>query len=275
MKPPAFDYVRAGSLDEALSSLSEHGTDARVIAGGQSLLPMLTMRLAKPAVLVDVMRLPELAKVSTAGDATVVQAAVRQGAMLARPSLAEEQPLLAAALPWVGHYQTRAQGTLCGSVAHADPSAEIPLCLIVLDGEVRLRTKRRSRRVKADEFFTGMMTTGRGDDELIEAIAFPKRRADTGYAFAEFGRRHGDYAIVACAAVADKQGLRLGVAGVADRPALRRWPLLEGSAVDDALNELAWELDARDDVHATGRFRRDLVRRLGRQVVQEAQQCRT
>lgn len=275
MKPPAFDYVRAGSLDEALSSLSEHGTDARVIAGGQSLLPMLTMRLAKPAVLVDVMRLPELAKVSTAGDAIVVPAAVRQGAMLARPSLAEEQPLLAAALPWVGHYQTRAQGTLCGSVAHADPSAEIPLCLIVLDGEVRLRTKRRSRRVKADEFFTGMMTTGRGDDELIEAIAFPKRRADTGYAFAEFGRRHGDYAIVACAAVADKQGLRLGVAGVADRPALRRWPLLEGSAVDDALNELAWELDARDDVHATGRFRRDLVRRLGRQVVQEAQQCRT
>ena len=275
MKPPAFDYVRAGSLDEALSSLSEHGADARVIAGGQSLLPMLTMRLAKPAVLVDVMRLPELAKVSTAGDAIVVPAAVRQGAMLARPSLAEEQPLLAAALPWVGHYQTRAQGTLCGSVAHADPSAEIPLCLIVLDGEVRLRTKRRSRRVKADEFFTGMMTTGRGDDELIEAIAFPKRRADTGYAFAEFGRRHGDYAIVACAAVADKQGLRLGVAGVADRPALRRWPLLEGSAVDDALNELAWELDARDDVHATGRFRRDLVRRLGRQVVQEAQQCRT
>ena len=275
MKPPAFDYVRAGSLDEALSSLSEHGVDARVIAGGQSLLPMLTMRLAKPAVLVDVMRLPELAKVSTAGDAIVVPAAVRQGAMLARPSLAEEQPLLAAALPWVGHYQTRAQGTLCGSVAHADPSAEIPLCLIVLDGEVRLRTKRRSRRVEADEFFTGMMTTGRGDDELIEAIAFPKRRADTGYAFAEFGRRHGDYAIVACAAVADKQGLRLGVAGVADRPALRRWPLLEGSAVDDALNELAWELDARDDVHATGRFRRDLVRRLGRQVVQEAQQCRT
>ena len=275
MKPPAFDYVRAGSLDEALSSLSEHGVDARVIAGGQSLLPMLTMRLAKPAVLVDVMRLPELAKVSTAGDAIVVPAAVRQGAMLARPSLAEEQPLLAAALPWVGHYQTRAQGTLCGSVAHADPSAEIPLCLIVLGGEVRLRTKRRSRRVEADEFFTGMMTTGRGDDELIEAIAFPKRRADTGYAFAEFGRRHGDYAIVACAAVADKQGLRLGVAGVADRPALRRWPLLEGSAVDDALNELAWELDARDDVHATGRFRRDLVRRLGRQVVQEAQQCRT
>ena len=140
---------------------------------------------------------------------------------------------------------------------------------------MRLRTKRRSRRVKADEFFTGMMTTGRGDDELIEAIAFPKRRADTGYAFAEFGRRHGDYAIVACAAVADKQGLRFGVAGVADRPALRRWPLLEGSAMDDALNELAWELDARDDVHATGRFRRDLVRRLGRQVVQEAQRCRT
>lgn len=275
MKPPAFGYVRPGSLDEALSCLAEHGADARVIAGGQSLLPMLAMRLAKPAVLVDVMRLPELAKVAATGDAIVVPAAVRQGAMLARASLADEQPLLAAALPWVGHYQTRAQGTLCGSVAHADPSAEIPLCLIVLDGEVRLRTKRRSRRVKADAFFTGMMTTGRGDDELIEAIAFPKRRADTGYAFAEFGRRHGDYAIVACAAVADGGGLRLAVAGVADRPALRRWPLLDGSALDDALNELAWELDARDDVHATARFRRDLVRRLGRQVMQEAMRCRT
>jgi 2-furoyl-CoA dehydrogenase FAD binding subunit len=179
-------------------------------------------------------------------------------------------PLLAAALPWVGHYQTRSRGTLCGSVAHADPSAEIPLCLVVLEGEIRLRAKRKARRVPAENFFAGMMLTDKQDDELIESVAYPKRRPGTGYAFTEFGRRHGDFAIVACAAVVDARRIRLGVGGVADRPVARDFPPLDGSALDDALNAFAWELGAGDDVHATARFRRDLVRKLGRKVLGEA-----
>ncbi len=274
MKPAAFDYIRAETLDEVTSALHERGADARVIAGGQSLVAMLNMRLAKPSALVDVMRVKALAETRIETNAVVVPAGVRQAATMARPDLKDEVPLLAAALPWVGHLQTRSRGTVCGSVAHADPSAEIPLCLVALEGEVRLRARRRSRRVPAEAFFTGMMATDRGDDELIEAVAFPRRRPGAGYAFAEVARRHGDFAIVACAAVVDSERMRLAVAGVADRPTARDFPILDGAALDDALNAFAWELGAGDDVHATARYRRELVRRLGRKVLLGAASCR-
>jgi 2-furoyl-CoA dehydrogenase FAD binding subunit len=274
MKPPAFDYVRAHSLDEALDTLAEHGAEARIIAGGQSLMPMLNMRLARPAVLVDVMGLSHLAVPGREGKALVIPAGVRQAAMLSWPGLRQEQPLLAAALPWVGHFQTRSRGTVCGSVAHADPSAEIPLCLVALGGAVRLRSRKKRRSVKAEDFFTGMMTTAKADDEMIEAVVIPVAHTGAGYAFEEIARRHGDFAIVGCAAVADAREIRLAVAGVADMPVLRTWPLLDGGALDDALNAFAWELDARDDIHATARLRRDLVRGLGRKVIEEAKSCR-
>lgn len=273
MKPAPFDYVRARDLDEALAALAEHGSDARIIAGGQSLLPMLNMRLAKPAVLVDIMGIAGLDQVRREGEMIVVPAGVRQAALMRRPSLASEQPLLAAALPWLGHYQTRARGTICGSVAHADPSAEIPLCLVALDGEIRLRSRKRQRKLKASAFFAGMMVTGKADDELIEAVAFPAARPGTGYAFNEVARRHGDFAIVGCAAMVEAGQMHLAVAGVADKPERRSWPRLEGSALDDALNAFAWELDAREDLHATARLRRDLVRSLGRSTIEEAARC--
>jgi 2-furoyl-CoA dehydrogenase FAD binding subunit len=275
MKPAAFDYIRAETVDEITSALHQHGAEARVLAGGQSLVAMLNMRLAKPAVLVDVMRVKALAAISMEGNSIVIPAGVRQAATLARPSLKEETPLLAAALPWVGHLQTRSRGTICGSVAHADPSAEIPLCLVALEGEVRLRARRKGRRVPAETFFTGMMATDKADNEWIEAVAFPKRRPGTGYAFKEIARRHGDFAIVACAAVVDAARMRLAIAGVADRPTARDFPILEGTALDDALNAFAWELGAGDDVHATARYRRDLVRTIGRQVLVEAASCRS
>ena len=275
MKPAAFDYIRAETVDEITSALHEHGGEARVIAGGQSLVAMLNMRLAKPAVLVDVMRVKALATISVEANSIVIPAGVRQTATMARPSLKDEVPLLAAALPWVGHLQTRSRGTICGSVAHADPSAEIPLCLVALEGEVRLRARRKTRRIPAEAFFTGMMATDKGDNEWIEAVAFPKRRPGTGYAFAEVARRHGDFAIVACAAVVDPQRMRLAVAGVADRPTARDLPIVEGVALDDVLNAFAWELGAGDDVHATARYRRELVRKIGRKVLEEAASCRS
>jgi 2-furoyl-CoA dehydrogenase FAD binding subunit len=123
-------------------------------------------------------------------------------------------------------------------------------------------------------FFTDTMSTARSDDEFIEAIVIPKRRPGHGYAFAEYGRRHGDFAIVACAAVCSRDRIRLAIGGVADRPMARNFPLLEGEALDDALDTLAWELDARDDMHATARYRRDLVRRMGRATIDEALRCR-
>ncbi|GJE04278.1 FAD binding domain-containing protein [Methylobacterium isbiliense] len=270
MKPARFDYLRAASLDEALAAIARHGDEARIVAGGQSLVPMLNMRLTKPGLLVDVMRIETLRTPRRENGALVVPAGTRQAILLDRPHVADELPLLAAALPFVGHVQTRARGTLCGSVAHADPSAEIPLCLVALEGEVHLRSAKRARRVRADDFFVGMMVTDRAHDELVEAIGLPLRAPGTGYAFAEVGRRHGDFAIVACAAVVDGRRMRLAVGGVADRPTARDWPLLDGTALDDALNALAWDLGAGEDIHATARYRRDLVRRLGRRVLEQA-----
>ncbi|WP_024508920.1 FAD binding domain-containing protein [Bradyrhizobium sp. ARR65] len=271
MKPAAFDYVRAESVDEVLEGLLNEGGNARVLAGGQSLMAMLNMRLAKPRLLIDIMRLKELNRIEEQAGMVTIGAGVRQAALLAWPELARTQPLLALALPWVGHVQTRSRGTICGSLAHADPSAEMPLALIALGGEVHLRNARRRRRVAANEFFLGMMATARAEDELIEAVSFPAQGRGK-CAFREVARRHGDFAIVACAAVATSKGIRFAVGGVADVPMARDLPRLEGSALDDALNGFAYELDARDDVHATARYRRDLVRIIGRDLVREVLQ---
>lgn len=274
MKPAAFDYLRAETLAEVHEVLAAEGGDASVLAGGQTLLPMLNMRLARPKTLIDIMRLPQLDRIAIDGDAIRVEAKATQAALLAWPRLAATQPLLAMALPHVGHAQTRSRGTVCGSVAHADPSAEIPLALVALGGEIELSKRRRRRRVPAEAFFTGLMSTAREPDELIEAVRLPARRPGQGFAFREFGRRHGDFAIVACAAVADGQGARLAVGGVADRPVARDLGILDGGALDDALDAFAWELEARDDLHATAGYRRELVRRFGRETIEEARRCR-
>lgn len=274
MKPASFDYVRADHLAEALEVLAEEGAEASILAGGQTLMPLLNFRMARPRVIVDIMRLPELDRIETIDGSLRVGAAVRQCQLERQAGLASSQPLLAAALPWVGHAQTRNRGTVCGSVAHADPSAELPLVLVALGGEIELRSRRRSRRVAAETFFAGMMSTARKDDELIEAVHFPVAQAGTGYAFREIGRRHGDFAIVACAAVVNTRATRLAVGGVADRPVARSLPLPGDASLDDALDAFAWELDARDDLHATATYRRQLVRRLGRQTIEEAAQCR-
>lgn len=273
MKPARFDYIRAETLSEAHAALAEDGNEARVIAGGQSLLPMLSMRLARPKVLIDIMHLLELREIKVGGNGIRIGAGVRQAELLAWPELAVSQPLLAAALPLIGHAETRNRGTVCGSVAHADPSAELPLVLLALDGTIELSSRRKRRSVAAADFFTGMMSTAREPNELIEAITVPRKRNGYGYAFQEFGRRRGDFAIVSCAAIASKNGVRLAVGGVADRPSRRDFPALDGSALDDALDAFAWELDARDDLHATGRYRRELVRRMGRATIEEARRC--
>jgi 2-furoyl-CoA dehydrogenase FAD binding subunit len=274
VKPASFDYVRAESIDEVLEALAEEGADASILAGGQTLIPLLNTRMARPRVVVDIMRLPGLDRIESGAETISVGAAVRQSDLERHPDLITMQPLLAAALPWIGHAQTRNRGTVCGSVAHADPSAELPLVLLALGGEIELRSRRRSRRVAAATFFAGMMTTDRKDDELVEAVRFPMARSGTGYAFREIGRRHGDFAIVACAAVVDAQRVLLAVGGVADRPVARQLPRPGDPALEDALDAFAWDLDAHDDLHATATYRRQLVRRLGRQTLEEAARCR-
>jgi 2-furoyl-CoA dehydrogenase FAD binding subunit len=163
MKPAAFDYVRAEHLDEALDVLGREGSDARILAGGQSLMPMLNMRLAKPSTIIDIMRLNELNRIDNKAGTITVGAGVRQASLLDWPELGRSLRLAALALPWTGHAQTRSRGTVCGSIAHADPSAELPLILQALKGEVHLRSAKRRRRVTAQDFFAGMMATTRAE----------------------------------------------------------------------------------------------------------------
>ena len=270
MKPQAFDYARPESAEEAVSLLAEAGDDARILAGGQSLMAVLNLRLAQPSVLIDVSRVPDLNDVKNDGKHLAVGAAATQGSVEWRPELAREVPLLAQAFPHISHFQIRNRGTVCGSIAHADPSAELPLALLALGGQVVLRSQRGRRVVDADDFFQGMLMTARAGDELVEEVRYPLARSDERYAFEEFSGRHGDFAVCAVAAVVAPDGIRLAVGGVSDRPRLQHFGQLAGADLDGAINDFAWELGAKDDHHASAKFRRQLVRHLGRTAIERA-----
>ena len=275
MKPAPFTYLRPDTVDEAIGALAELGADARVLAGGQSLMAMLNLRLLEPKALVDISRLAELREIRLQGGMIEVGAAVTQAELLAWPQLGEQAPFIARALPWVGHFQTRNRGTVCGSIAHADPSSELPLSLALLGGEVVLRSARGERSLKANEFQTGMLQTARRDDELITGVRFPAGIGTRGAAFREVARRHGDFAIVSVGTVAKQDGsLRLAVGGVADRPhCIDLDATLSDADITARIERLAWELGGFDDIHATARYRRDIVRRLAPVLLKEVRAC--
>lgn len=275
MKPKEFDYVLAETTEEALAELAANGEDAKILAGGQTLGAMLNLRLVEMEVLVDIARIESLSYISAKNGMVEVGAATTQAALMAWDGLAEKVPLLHVAMPHIGHYQTRNRGTVCGSLAHADPSSELPLCLATLGGEVVLRSARGERVLSADAFQLGVLSTARAADEMVAAARYPARRAGEGFAFREMARRRGDFAIVAVAAVVSDKHIRLGVGGVADKPTVAEWEILDGDDLDDALNALAWELGGYDDIHASAKYRRKLVRSLGRHVVEEAKACRS
>lgn len=270
MKPPFFDLLIAESPRDVSDALAEHGAQAKIIAGGQSLMAMLNMRLVKPKVLIDISRLADLDYIRQEGEVVEIGATVTQARLQAWKGLTQTLPLLAQALPHVGHFQTRNRGTVCGSICHSDPSSELPLALATLGGEVVIQGPRRKRVLKAAEFQTGMLSTACGADEFVSAVRFPVARSGQGFAFHEVARRHGDFAVVALAAVAGQDGVRLGVGGVADRPTLLRIDDPAQGDLDDRLNAFAWSLGASDDIHASARYRRELVRRLGRKLISEA-----
>jgi 2-furoyl-CoA dehydrogenase FAD binding subunit len=269
MKPRPFDYVRPDTLEEAAAVLADYGDEARVLAGGQSLIPMLNLRLIEPAVLIDISRVGGLDAIQDRGAYVEIGAAVTQNRLMAWPQLKVKLPLLAAALPFVGHFQTRNKGTVCGSIAHADPSAELPLTLAVLGGAVVLRSKRGERVLAAEAFLQDMLTTAREPDELVAAVRFPTIEGK-GVAFNEVARRHGDFAMVAVAAIADARGaVTLGVGGLSGRPTVRA---IDGD-VTGPVRAWAEELEGYEDLHASAALRRDLFCNLAPLVVAEAKRC--
>jgi CO/xanthine dehydrogenase FAD-binding subunit len=267
MKPAPFEYVRPDSLARACELLAGD-EDARVIAGGQTLVPMLAMRLARPAKLIDILRLPELAGIRQEAGHVVVGATTRQAHAERDPVIKVSLPMLARVLPWVGHPPIRNRGTIGGSIANADPSAEIPLVAVTLGAEIILATTNGQTSMPADDFFIGPMVTAINQGECVHAIRFPvwphKR---IGVGFFEISARKSDFAFVAAAAqvALDDDGLCLnvvlGVGGVGDRPLRLDVSSLVGAKLDTAsvtgaVNAAAVELDATSDLHASAAYRR-------------------
>lgn len=275
MKPRRFDYVRPDSVAEAVEILAERGGDARVMAGGQSLMAMLNLRLIEPAVIVDISRIAELSQIKDAGNVVEIGAAVTQAQLEQWPGLRDRLPFVARAIPWVGHFQTRNRGTVCGSIAHADPSSELPLSLRILDGEVVLRSRSGTRVLPASEFQLGMLTTARRDDELVTAVRLPADVGMRGVAFREVARRHGDFAIVSVGAILrDNANIRIAAGGLADTPQTLDLPQASSQAeIEERVDAFAWQLGGFEDLHASARYRRDLLRRLTPVVIKEAMSC--
>lgn len=280
MKPVAFDYARAESRAEVLDLLAEVGDEAALLAGGMSLGPMLNFRAAMPGLVIDLNRVPDLDGVAVNGTVTT-GAMLRQAKAMRHGALMGAVPLLALALPWVGHMQTRSRGTFGGSVAHADPSAEIPLCLVTLGGEIELSAKGGDRRVAARDFFEGVLTTARRDEEMIAALRWPAAGARQGFAFAEEAQRHGDFALTAAAAWVELDeggniaGGALGLGGVEDRPVAHDLAAWSGVRLDEATAKdiaatAADGAEAMDDHIADARYRRHLARLLGARVLVDA-----
>jgi CO/xanthine dehydrogenase FAD-binding subunit len=284
VKAAPFEYVRAASVAEACALLSQHGDGAKLIAGGQSLVPMMAMRLARPRWLVDINEIASLKYVAVGKDAARTGACTRQRVLERDEGLCARVPLLAQALAWVGHAQTRNRGTAGGSLAHADPSAELPLVAQVLAARMVLRSTRGARTLAAGDFFSGPMATAMRPDECLDEIQWPiwpERR--TGSAFTEVSIRHGDFAIVAAAAQvaldADGRCVRaaLGLGGVGGTPfafpeiaARLVGAKLDDGVIDDAAAAAAAETEPGTDLHATAEYRRHLARVLAARALREA-----
>ena len=272
MKPAPFAYHRPASLDEALALLERYGPDGRVLAGGQSLVPALNMRLATPAALIDINRIPGLDGISLEGDGLVIGALARHEAVEGSPLIARHAPLIAQAMPHVGHRAIRTRGTVGGSVALADPAAELPACLVALEAVIRVAGSGAHRGIPAQRFFRGIYTTDLAAGEIVTAIVVPRLQPGWRSRFDELARRHGDYALVGLAAHCRVAGgivkeARLALCGVGSTPvrALRAEAALAGQRPDpgvlaEAGRALDADLDPSGDVHASPALRRHLAR---------------
>jgi carbon-monoxide dehydrogenase medium subunit len=271
MKASAFAYTRATSVVHALELLAEHGDKAKVLSGGQSLMPAMNLRLISPELIVDIGELAELCGIAVKGDVLSIGALTRHADLLKSPEIGAHAPLLADAITHVAHPAIRNRGTIGGSLAHADPASELPACMVVLDATIIIRGPRGERRVAASEFFTGIYETVLTPEELLVAIELPVVPKKSAYFFHELARRHGDYAIVGLAAQAVVEGnlfddLRLGFFAVGDRPLLAKAAkkLVNATITPELLSEasatLGEELDPQEDHQASPAMRRHLAK---------------
>jgi len=282
VKPPKFDYHAPTSLDDAVALLQRYGGDAKILAGGQSLMPLLNFRLSRPAALVDLNRIARLAYIREENGQVRLGAMTRQRTIEFSPMVARRLPLLSEATKWVGHLPIRTRGTIGGSIAHADPSAEYPAVLTALEGEVVARGPKGERVVKAKDLFLTYLTTSLESDEVLAEIRLPVMPMGAGFALEEFARRHGDFAIVAIAAMVVRDAARckqarLATAGAGPVPVrlraaeeiLERDGVTE-AAIDAAARRAAELVSPDSDIHASADYRRHLTMVLTRRALKRA-----
>lgn len=283
MKPPRFEYAAPQKTDEAVALLSQHGDRAKVLAGGQSLVPLLNFRLARPEVLVDVNRVAELAYVRPLQSGVAIGALTRQHALERAEVIRTKLPIVAEACRLIGHLPIRHRGTLGGSLAHADPASELPAVMVALEAELTAARRGGQRTLPADQFFTGMLTTALAPDELLTEVRVPGLPPRTGGAFIEIARRAGDFALVGIAALVtlDDAGrvtrARLALCGAGPTPIRAREAerVLAGErpdarTLDEAAEQIAAATDPPSDIHASAAFRKKLARHVGRQAIELA-----
>ena len=282
MKPVAFDYVRAHSVGEALAALASSGGEGKIIAGGQSLMPMINFRMVRPSVLVDINRIPGLDRIEERSDRLHVGALVRHRMTASDPLIGRHLPVLHAVMENVAHLTVRNRGTFCGSVCHADPAAEMPMMILLLNGGVHVASPRGERVVPASDFLLSSLTTALDGDEMVTGIDLDTLPPGTGWGFEEFARRHGDYALAAVVATMERQdgrarNVRVAVMGVGDTAA--RLPgveaVLEGQAVDEdviagAVGRLRVDIEPNSDLNGSADYRRHLAGVLAARVFRAA-----
>jgi len=284
MKPAPFEYFRPRTLDEALSLLAEHGGDAKPLAGGQSLIPAMNFRLATPAVLVDLNGVAELDYIRHLAGEIRIGGMTRQRQVERSAVVSDRAPLIGEAMPHIAHPAIRNRGTVGGSLAHADPAAELPAVMMALNARLAVTGKEGTREVAAHEFFTGLFSTSILPGELLTEIVVPAQPARSGYAFEEISRRHGDFALAGVAAVVQVNGdgvctgARIALLSVGDRAMLaeRAAAVLTGQRPSSELIRsaaaaaAASDIDPSSDIHASARYRRQLANVLTRRVLTRA-----
>jgi carbon-monoxide dehydrogenase medium subunit len=273
VKPPPFVYVAPTSLDEAVTALAEHGEDAKVLAGGQSLIPLMSLRLARPTALVDLNGVAELSSIAVNG-MTSIGAMTRHRAVERSADVAKQVPLLAAAVPYIGHVAIRTRGTIGGSLAHADPAAELPAIALALDATFEATSTRGTRTISAADFFVGYFTTALEADEILTKVTFPNAAPGTGVSVQEMARRHGDFAMVAAAAsVAPGGDVRIALINVSDRPVRAveaEAAMRQGAPIDEVAALASRDLEPTADLHASAAYRRSVAQVLVRRALTEA-----
>lgn len=284
MKPAPFEYFAPQSMEEALVLLQQHGEEAKILAGGQSLMPLLSLRLARPAVIIDINRLRDLAFIRSEPDGTLrIGALARQRVVERSEQVAARCPLIAAAIPLIGHFQIRNRGTIGGSLAHADPAAELPAVSLALESEFVARSARDEHTIAAKDFFLGYMTTALEPSELLTEIRIPATRPRAGWAIEEVARRRGDFAMVGVVALVELNGndtcenARIVVFGAGEKPerAARAEKLLCGNGSDEralaeVANTVSQDLDPVSDVHASAEYRKEVGGVLTRRALESA-----